>query len=370
MRYELMNKDTPLLEFETTNGRAAQTKTYTDKRPHGWNGIENWIRDRNRIPDKSQFTGLVKTRHLNGMEAFLDTAMALGLNDTLWVRPAGSDLTWSGVNFYSNGFDDVSKPCILEPGRVPDMPVSSPEFTSEGSFRKFWSRNTGGVVTIHKTGSEGFSNAGLEPYSEYLASAAARQISRDVTEYGLEIMNGKPFTSCGLFTDEDTGLVPAYKILSGGSCLDVWNQCDRLGFGRECAAMFVVDAVTMNQDRHMGNFGFLQDNDTFEIKAFAPLFDFNLSMLCYAAPEDLMSYKRLNAYIRKNNIGPGLSGSWYKTAAVLLETYGMEIDLPRKIKLPRQMARHPKDQRTEHLEKILNRNLEAVKARTRPTYYA
>lgn len=54
-----------------------------------------------------------------------------------------------------------------------------------------------------------------------------------------------------------------------------------MGFEREFADMVVLDAVTFNQDWHLGNFGFLVNNDTFEIKSFAPLFDFNMAMLCF-----------------------------------------------------------------------------------------
>ena len=37
----------------------------------------------------------------------------------------------------------------------------------------------------------------------------------------------------------------------------------------------------MNTDRHLGNIGFLYDNDTFEIIDVAPVFDNNISLLCY-----------------------------------------------------------------------------------------
>jgi hypothetical protein len=47
-----------------------------------------------------------------------------------------------------------------------------------------------------------------------------------------------------------------------------------------------------NQDRHLGNFGFIVDNETFEIQGFAPLFDYNLSMLCNALEDDLENFER------------------------------------------------------------------------------
>ena len=43
--------------------------------------------------------------------------------------------------------------------------------------------------------------------------------------------------------------------------------------------MIVLDAVILNPDRHLGNFGFIVDNDTFRIKRFAPVFDHNMALL-------------------------------------------------------------------------------------------
>jgi hypothetical protein len=42
--------------------------------------------------------------------------------------------------------------------------------------------------------------------------------------------------------------------------------------------MIVLDYLISNQDRHFGNFGYLRDADTLQIKGPAPLFDFDKSM--------------------------------------------------------------------------------------------
>lgn len=43
--------------------------------------------------------------------------------------------------------------------------------------------------------------------------------------------------------------------------------------------MFVLDALILNTDRHLGNFGFLFDNQTMKVKTAAPMFDHNRSLL-------------------------------------------------------------------------------------------
>lgn len=43
--------------------------------------------------------------------------------------------------------------------------------------------------------------------------------------------------------------------------------------------MIVLDALILNTDRHMGNYGFMVDNDTMQIKRMAPMFDHNQALL-------------------------------------------------------------------------------------------
>lgn len=44
----------------------------------------------------------------------------------------------------------------------------------------------------------------------------------------------------------------------------------------DLADMIIADAVMLNQDRHLGNFGFIVENDTGKIVKTAPLYDHNI----------------------------------------------------------------------------------------------
>ena len=56
---------------------------------------------------------------------------------------------------------------------------------------------------------------------------------------------------------------------------------DELGeeAGQKFRSMLVFDAVIMNPDRHMGNYGVFRDNRTGRVLGFAPVFDNNLALL-------------------------------------------------------------------------------------------
>ena len=77
--------------------------------------------------------------------------------------------------------------------------------------------------------------------------------------------------------------------------------------------MFVLDALILNTDRHLGNFGFLFDNQTMEVKAPAPMFDHNCSLL-FDLDEDQLA--KPDWYISKCR--PRIGVDFIKTAKGVL----------------------------------------------------
>ena len=94
-------------------------------------------------------------------------------------------------------------------------------------------------------------------------------------------------TKCRSFTNEETGFVPLRKLVDKNITMEGLLQFfDRLGCLEKFQRMLVLDAITFNVDRHLGNIGVLVDNDTQKIAGIAPNFDFNLSMLPYVTKEE------------------------------------------------------------------------------------
>lgn len=366
--YFLMNKDEKLLSFRTEAGilgtTVTETVSYSEKRPLGWKGIEHWLDGRNYAKHKNHFQSMLKEWQLDTIDGFLQMTHALGLNDTLWVKPESSSLLWASVNLYANPFDDIASRTAFETGlRGLKLSSTSPEFTSEGTYPKCWRQEPEGII-LYKTGSDGFSNAGLEPFSEFMAAQiAGRMQGIRTVEYDLAKFKGRLCSTCMLFTDESTGFVPAYKIFpqnTPGNMKHALELCSSLGFEREFCDMVVLDAVTFNQDRHLGNFGFLVDNDTFEIKSFAPLFDFNRSMLCFATDTDLETDASLGDYIRCNDIGHMLGGDFAEVAQVFM-TPERRSRLPKAISLPKHTQYNLPYKRINRLNAIFERNYDRIR---------
>lgn len=298
--YILKNKDKDLLAFTASLDNFSQyvckeVERYVSDEllPPSFISISEWLERRNYAKHKAHLLRWLREWQIDTVKGFIDITHALGLNDTLWVCPAETTLTWSDVSLYSNEFNDVVAKTAFSKGlNGLKLSSTSPEFTSEGSFVKCWVRNNNGSISLYKKGSEGFANSGFEPYSEFYASQLSAMLCRSSVHYDLRMFKDSLVSSCDMFTNESEGFVPVYKYLDASktySMQQVFNFMDSLGYAEEFSDMIVLDAVILNIDRHLGNFGFIVDNDTFRIKRFAPVFDHNMSLLARAMDNSLDS---------------------------------------------------------------------------------
>ncbi len=295
-KFYLMNKTRKLLMFEVViedgDYDCVERERYVgdNELPPRFTDIYTWVDNRNYAKHKEHLQKWLREWQIDNAKGFLEMTHALSLNDSLWVKPVESDLAWERMNLYDNEFTDVVSKTAFEKGlQGLKLSSTSPEFTSEGSFEKCWMREEDGVF-LYKKGASGFANAGKEPYSEYYASQYSSALCRSYVDYDLMMFKGALVSRCRMFTSADRGFVPIYKYLDGEKKYrfrDIIEFLKPYGFEKDFKRMIVLDAVIMNPDRHFGNFGFIVDNDTFEVLDFAPVFDHNMSMLARAMACDM-----------------------------------------------------------------------------------
>ena len=200
-------------------------------------------------------------------KAIIEICKGLSLNDVYWVVPDDFSGKWKDHNLYDNEFSKTLAVMAFTGGFRRDFETgrdgsSSPEFTTNGMLAKCWRRRNGNVL-LYKSGTEGAANTGFEPYSEYYAAQLAEALGLYHVPYELESYKGRLCSTCPLFTSDKIGFVPAGRVVSRDEALA----------DPRCADIFFFDALIFNTDRHMGNFGYLIDNDTNEIVGAAPIFD-------------------------------------------------------------------------------------------------
>ena len=308
-------------------------------------GIIRWL-ERRVIPKNRAFVDeILKTFGLsvNNTKGIIDVCKGLSLNDSYWVVPVGFEGTFREFNLYENRFSEVlSLVAYTGVGTSNKAFTTSPELTTQGMLRKAWRFMENDGIYLYKGGTEGFANAGNEPYSEFYACQIAKAMGLNTVEYDLERWKGILASKCKIFTDINTSFIPAGRIIKSGGikgCLDYYETLGK-EFSESLKSMLVFDAVIYNEDRHFGNFGVLRDNKSGTVISPAPIFDNGLSLFNYAMEDDI---KDLDAYAKTRSNPYGVSyesicsevmGRTQKTQ--LRKLIGFEFKRHKSINLPEE----------------------------------
>ena len=266
-----------------------------------WKWLSRRVVPRNRrnIDALMAATGL-EARNVRGI---IEICRGLSLNDVHWVVPNDFKGSWKDCNLYDNEFSQaIALTAFNGMGSAIERLdwISSPEFSTNGMLAKCWRRIDGRVV-LYKSGTDGAANTGFEPYSEYYASQIAAAMGLDHVEYSLSKFKGYLCSTCNIFTSDKFGYLPAGRIMSVAEALE----------DKRFADIFFFDALIFNTDRHLGNFGYLVDNDTNEIVGAAPIFDngYGLFSLALYRPGDrLDEFSDLAKYVSR--VKPALYSKW------------------------------------------------------------
>ena len=265
-------------------------------------GLGHWLRHRT-IPKNRAFVHdlLAKSGlNLNRPLGIIDVCKGLSLNDCYWVVKSGDETPFAQANLYDNRFSNILAELAFTGygSKVRASLFSSPEFTTNGMLRKCW-RRIGGKVYLYKGGTEGASNTGNEPYSEFYAAQVAAAMDIRAIPYGLSKWKGILCSTCELFTSKEYAYLPIGHLVSKGGLKAVRAYYEKLGpeFVNALNEMLVFDAVICNTDRHFGNFGVLVDNRTNAITSPDPLFDHGNSLFNFAGTDAWADSTALEEYI-------------------------------------------------------------------------
>ncbi|MFR3452386.1 MAG: hypothetical protein ACLTSX_13370 [Collinsella sp.] len=325
MLYQLMNKDKVVATYEEEKRlddyRYTEIERLDGYVPYGFVDINDWIDGRQIAKHRTSIERLMRELGLTTRHDFISMARCLALTDTFWMKRADEDISF-GTTCRCTAILSTTLSLAL-PSTASGMygrqnSPTSPEFATSGSFAKCWVRE-GDQVSLLKRGSEGYANAGFEPYSEVLAAEVLQAASIDHVPYTIENFHGKLASKCPLFTSEKVGFVSAHRFFDGPFDVeDVLAFCDAHGGDESFREMIVMDAVMANVDRHAGNYGFLVDNETGEILRMAPLFDQNMACLPM-----MMEHDDFDEYL--SMIGPKIGASFVSIARALITS-----DYPRE----------------------------------------
>lgn len=284
MNYSLMNKERQILTFSTFKTEYGATKARNVRvlAPEGlpveYTGdIIGFIERRKAPKHRKHIQSILRQLGAEDIDGFIRVSRGASLTDTFWVRNDDEPLSWAQVSLYQNDFDENIARIAFEGGSG-SLSATTPELSVDGNYAKCWVRENGQLYLL-KRGSE---THGREVFAEYYASQLAQVLCTDTVQYDLVNHHGHLANKCKIFTSEEVGFsqmtyyVENPRSVSVREALAVMEKC---GSEDNFRRMMVLDALILNIDRHLGNFGLLTDNETLKPAGMAPVFDHNRSML-------------------------------------------------------------------------------------------
>ena len=209
------------------------------------------------------------------------------LIDDFWMMRTDDKVkNWDEYNLFTNDISEKISELTFSGEGTYNIEgfTRSPEFTTDGHVSKAW-RKIDGTVYLYKAGLPWKGQYASEQFSEYYAAQVAESMSLRYVKYSLDMWMGQVCSVCELFTSEDISYISARSLH-----LDVNGYIRSLDRDsnqyQQLADTILFDALTVNV-RHLGNFGFIQDNATLEIAGLAPIFDNGMALLGDLSNSDL-----------------------------------------------------------------------------------
>jgi len=305
-------------------------------------GLEDWLLHRTAPMNRRFVRDMLTSMGFNPSDPrylcrLIECCKGLSLNDVHWVVPDDFAGNWRDCNLYQNDFSEFLASMAFSGlgGRRPPDATTSPEYTTNGVLAKCWRREKG-IISLYKAGSE--KSFGNEPYAEFYSAQVAAALNVPHVNYCLAKYKERLCSVCPLFTGERYGYIPVGKLLTR----------EEIAADTRFADVFLLDAVIMNEDRHLGNFGFLIDNDSNEIVGVAPAFDNGHAL--FSRPIE-----------RFADCSPALYDQWEKfpgfdkgrTAAQLSRLLGFHLKKDARFNLPDTTFRAASDFLSRRIDRLL-----------------
>lgn len=338
---------------------------------HGYLGnIQSWVDSRTSPVGRQNVRTLLKLAEISTKQDYLKVTHGISMVDTFWVREIASNVVWEKVNPHVNRFSRIiSEVAINGSYYGGELRSPSPEYTLDGSADKCWKREDG-EIRLYKTSGEKWSGiTGNRPYCEYYANQVANALIEDKTHfipYNIRVSKtaegyNKPYVYCPIFTNEQEGYLPICDSIYKSMELTVLDKHMDNESRLILREMLLLDSIILNYDRHMGNYGFIVNNDTYKIKRMAPIFDQDCSLGQFVSLQSVNSLQEahkaaLTKQARTEMGGYIAQGKWSltpKLVANMKNMYPFHFDrLPSDIDV--------EDKRIEFMEYIVNSQIKAI----------
>lgn len=258
-----------------------------------------WLNRRISTLSRTYMNQLYKQRRIGRSQTeIINDSAAISPIDLFWVTRDDLSHTWESLQILRDESLSTVRVC-LEGIIDPDIMFGKKDdhtsiFSTKGAFPKAIYKGT-----ILKKGSNAEYEVIGSNIGEYLdISVAKAELSDNNT------------VVCNLFTNEHIGLVHAQEYLYPfeknltdniyKDALDAFSSNPVIT--RQLERLFLLSYLIQNNDLHGENFGWLYDNESFEIIKTAPAYDFNSAFETWERVDmyDKFIYSQLPKFINNN----------------------------------------------------------------------
>ena len=289
--YTLMHRDVKVMDVEMdefANITALGKIYHAEHLPIGtYNKIgvdrkilNKWWMNRSIPASRQGIRDVLDTLDISSAQELIHKCFGLSLSDQYWISPVDAPLDWKSINFFDNDFSEDIGNVLFGKGKSSDsMSLFSPDNTANGNLKKKWKILNGKRVLV-KGSSAPYHQ---EAYNEVIASMIAERLGIPHVTYGLINEHDEVCCYCENFITPETELVSAayvmmaFKRRNEVSEYDFYiDCCEKLGIKdarEQMEKMLILDYLTVNEDRHLNNFGLIRNAVTLEWIGMAPIYD-------------------------------------------------------------------------------------------------
>ena len=279
---EVFIKDYDIKKIEIFNEKLLPKNYPLDEKQNGAK-VKEWIKRRKAPSNRKNIESILNYEVINqGLDSknfmnYIDISFGLSLNDSYWIVPDdGNTYLWKEFNLYENRFSERLSLIAFGEKEIASSIIedihTSPEYTTNGMLAKCWTNLDGELALIKHT-----SEDRVEALAEYYLCQVAEIMGFEHIKYDIIEFHNKKVSACKIFTSEDEGYVPIYYFLTtkerAGSEEKLLKKVEEIMGREKIEDLMLFDSLIFNEDRHLGNYGMIVNNNTGEILRTAPIFD-------------------------------------------------------------------------------------------------
>lgn len=279
---EVFIKDYDIKKIEIFNEKLLPKNYPLDEKQNGAK-VKEWIKRRKAPSNRKNIESILNYEVINqGLDSknfmnYIDISFGLSLNDSYWIVPDdGNTYLWKEYNLYENRFSERLSLIAFGEKEIASSIIedihTSPEYTTNGMLAKCWTNLDGELALIKHT-----SEDRVEALAEYYLCQVAEIMGFEHIKYDIIEFHNKKVSACKIFTSEDEGYVPIYYFLTtkerAGSEEKLLKRVEEIMGREKIEDLMLFDSLIFNEDRHLGNYGMIVNNNTGEILRTAPIFD-------------------------------------------------------------------------------------------------